>query len=520
MEEKDGLTIARERIAQEAKDQTGILDLRDLELKVLPEELCELKHLRSLNCTRTHVQDLTPLAALTALQKLDCSWTRVQDLTPLAALTALQSLRCNNCNLSRIPKDFWFKASLESVYLHETKIPGIPAEVMSKDWNVNCLASLRAHLTDLNAGASELHDVKLMVLGNGRVGKTQICRRLRGENYDVEVSSTHGISVSTAPLPDTDKSLSALLHIWDFGGQDIYHGTHALFMRTRSIFLLVWASEIENSDTYAHDGMLFRNHPLTYWLASVRHFGGAENPVLLTQTRCDRPEDDARKLPVPDDAVHGFKFCTTLLHYSALNNRGRAALEEALRDAVSWLREHQGISTVGSGRLRVQRRLEALRDADRNIAPEQRRYRTLTQEHFRQICEEEGGVSSPDFLLEYLHNTGLVFYRQGLFHNRIILDQGWALDAVYAVFHREKSYKQLRWGKGRFTRSLLQLLVWEEYTKEEQELFLSMMESCGICFVHRKGDAKGETETEYIAPELLPERAEIDRKSTRLNSSH
>ena len=31
-------------------------------------------------------------------------------------------------------------------------------------------------------------DVKLMVLGNGRVGKTQICRRLRGEDYDDKVN--------------------------------------------------------------------------------------------------------------------------------------------------------------------------------------------------------------------------------------------------------------------------------------------------------------------------------------------
>ena len=102
-----------------------------------------------------------------------------------------------------------------------------------------------------------------MVLGNGRVGKTQICWRLRDENYDAAVESTHGIIVSSSPLQQTDDGASlAQLQTWDFGGQDIYHGTHALFLKTRAVFLLVWASESENSGHHQHGGLLFRNRPL------------------------------------------------------------------------------------------------------------------------------------------------------------------------------------------------------------------------------------------------------------------
>ena len=258
--------------------------------------------------------------------------------------------------------------------------------------------------------------------------------------------------------------------------------------------------------------MIFRNYPLSYWLAYVRHFGGEDSPVLVVQTRCDRPEDDSRRLPVPDEALEGFKFCKALLHYSARNNRGRAALDEALRDAMKWLQTHQGMVSIGQGRLRVQRRIEAFRDADAKVPREERQYRTLSQEHFYQICEEEGDISSPAALLEYFHHTGHIFYRQGLFHDRIILDQGWALEAIYAVFHRENLYEHLRRQHGRFTRSLLELLVWESYSKKEQKLFLSLMESCGICFVYRQGSEQTETEPEYIAPELLPGRTEVQRE--------
>src|SRR5204862_7328431 len=45
----DGLTIARERIAEEARVRTGFLDLGVLGLDELPAELFVLTHLRRLN---------------------------------------------------------------------------------------------------------------------------------------------------------------------------------------------------------------------------------------------------------------------------------------------------------------------------------------------------------------------------------------------------------------------------------------------------------------------------------------
>ena len=77
--------------------------------------------------------------------------------------------------------------------------------------------------------------------------------------------------------------------------------------------------------------------------------------------------------------------------------------------------------------------------------------------------------------MNYLHNAGIVFHHPGLFRNSIVLDQGWALDAIYAVFNREKCYRELKRLRGRFTRPLLELLVWGEHSVAEQRLFLGMM---------------------------------------------
>ena len=91
------------------------------------------------------------------------------------------------------------------------------------------------------------------------------------------MQSTHGILVTSAmlPMPPQDAEAAhqghkgagqpsrpgeeARLHLWDFGGQDLYHGTHALFMRTRSLFVLVWTPQTENTREYEHGGITFRN---------------------------------------------------------------------------------------------------------------------------------------------------------------------------------------------------------------------------------------------------------------------
>ena len=121
----------------------------------------------------------------------------------------------------------------------------------------------------------------------------------------------------------------ALLHLWDFGGQDLYHGTHALFMRTRSLFMLVWTPQSEDTREYEYGGMTFRNHPLAYWLEYLRHSSGVDSPVLIVQNMCDRPENEKLRPPVQDEALDVFRF-RKVLHYSAQEDRGRGGLDDAL----------------------------------------------------------------------------------------------------------------------------------------------------------------------------------------------
>ncbi|MDJ0628834.1 MAG: COR domain-containing protein [Rhodobacter sp.] len=451
--------------------------------------LAGLTALQSLTISDTKVSDLGPLAGITTLQSLTISDTKVSDLGPLAGITTLQSIRCLNCKINIWEGAFFEQPALEE--LVATHLDDVPSEVLSQGPSDNCLPRLRAHLLDMKDGAEPLRDAKLLVLGNGRVGKTQLVRSLFGEGLDESVASTHGITVRPYDLTETPDNVPARLWIWDFGGQDIYHSTHTLFMKSRGIYLLGWTPVHEDNETHHVGGLSFRNHKLPYWLTQIGAFGGQDLPLIVVQTQADKLKDRCMLDEVAQRRMDAFPNAVTL-HHSAQTGRGQQDLEEALQEAYASIEQ----PLVGKIRVAVKRALEDM------IAKGTERI--MSVEAFRTLCDERGGVAVPALFLETLHNAGVVFYRDGYFAGDIILDQQWAITAIYSVLEREsKVFRVIESMKGAFTRPLLGELIWDEhYTVKEQVLFLSMMQSCGICFARER--SVGEAEALYIAPDLLP----------------
>ena len=202
-----------------------------------------------------------------------------------------------------------------------------------------------------------------MVLGNGRVGKTQFCRRLAGQEFQPNSDPTHGIAIVPAKLSLEPGRDEVALQLWDFGGQDIYHGTHALFMRDNTIFALLWAKEFERRAEDESDATIFGNQPLGYWIDYVRHLGGRGRAVTIVQTRCDRPGDE-EICPVPEEVIKEAFGRYAMVNFSSATDRGRANLVEKLVRSAAYLREHKDVETIGVARHRVKSKLEAMRAAD------------------------------------------------------------------------------------------------------------------------------------------------------------
>ncbi|MBK9017845.1 MAG: hypothetical protein IPM82_29505 [Saprospiraceae bacterium] len=105
--------------------------------------------------------------------------------------------------------------------------------------NYNCIEHLKAWWAETEDTAQTQPNltIKMMLTGNGNAGKSTLFYALKDGKCEMELDSTHGVLLETwacagAPIVE--------FVIWDFGGQEIYHGSHRLFMASDAIQLALF----------------------------------------------------------------------------------------------------------------------------------------------------------------------------------------------------------------------------------------------------------------------------------------
>lgn len=122
-------------------------------------------------------------------------------MTARLAKPPLQEFNFWEIRVISLPESVIRLPSLEELVIQARPEFGhVPSEVLSQQGGDNCLFRLPVHLADLNAVTVPLRKLKVIVLGNGRIGKTQFWRRLRGRSFEPDAGSTHGLSVTTVEL--------------------------------------------------------------------------------------------------------------------------------------------------------------------------------------------------------------------------------------------------------------------------------------------------------------------------------
>jgi internalin A len=461
--------------------------------------------------------DLSTLAGLTALQSLGLSWCeQLTDLRPLASFTILQSLDLRCCeqlidlspvsglsalqslNLYGVPlaqtlhlEDVWvWWPSLSDLSID--RLHAVPPEILSSSNGYDCFSRLHSWWHDLHQGEAESHEIKLFILGNGRVGKSELFRRLRGEAFHGDLPSTHGIQLGRFELCRHHDDRPIFLNAWDFGGQDIYLGTHALFLKSRAIFVLAWHPDMEDEAPYTEQvsGLEMHHRPLQYWLDYIHSLAGDEARVIVVQTQCARESDEAAP-PLRDTGRLAWYRPTISC---ASQDDGVDSLRDLLKRAARHRLETPAPPRMPASWLAVRDQLATLRETERNI----------DRTRFDAICVDSHNGASSEALLHYLHQAGDVFHQPGLFGDAIVLDQQWALDGIYTLFDRGNVLPLLRGHSGLFAPEMLDALAWNgRYHDEEQRLLLSMMASCNLIFpVHQLSGTRY-----YVMIDALPDAA-------------
>lgn len=158
-------------------------------------------------------------------------------------------------------------------------------------------------LTRLGGQPAELVMSKALFLGSGRCGKTTIAKALVWASLnkeereleqnikryapDPDESSTHNIRFDlwrtrfVEPGKSVSDGKTGSLHMWDFGGQEIYHNTHRIFASQGSVFVIATTSEDEHEarlkkeddeDADSKENKRVNEYrELKYWFDYIRH---------------------------------------------------------------------------------------------------------------------------------------------------------------------------------------------------------------------------------------------------------
>ncbi|MBE9220293.1 COR domain-containing protein, partial [Dolichospermum flos-aquae] len=199
------------------------------------------------------------IASLTQLQGLylgNNQLTAIPDA--IASLTQLQGLYLGNNQLTAIPDAIASLTQLQRLYLGNNQLTAIPdaiASLTQLQWldlsnnplNPELAAAYeqgtKAVLEYLRAKAEKqiiLNEAKLILIGEGEVGKSCLLGALRGDEWVEGRPTTHGIEIKPVIVTDPDSGTEIILNGWDFGGQRVYRPTHQLFFSAPAVYLVVW----------------------------------------------------------------------------------------------------------------------------------------------------------------------------------------------------------------------------------------------------------------------------------------
>lgn len=127
------------------------------------------------------------------------------------------------------------------------------------------------------AEPTPLNEIKVVFLGDGEAGKSHIIARLMndgGDPIDYVAQSTPGIVIKNKEYDMQDRRIH--IHFWDFGGQEILHSMHRMFLTTRTLYVIV----VNARDDTQHERA-------RYWLQSIKSFT-ADSSVLLVLNKIDQ----------------------------------------------------------------------------------------------------------------------------------------------------------------------------------------------------------------------------------------
>lgn len=453
------------------------LDLGINHLTALPEwvgQLSQLQHIFLHNNQLTALPE--PLGQITQLRHLDVSDNQLTALPEsLGQLTQLKHLDLTNNQLKGLPESLRKLTNLTELYLHDNPELRLPAEVLGPPWidvaQNNATPANPAAILDYyfrshgRKKGRPLNEFKLILVGRGMVGKTTLVHQLVHEKF-VQKHKTKGIKVSDWQMQDGIEKITA--HVWDFGGQEIMHGTHQFFLSERALYVLVLAGREDREEEDAE-----------YWLKMIGAFGGSAPVfVVLNKIREHRFEVDEEGLKEKYPNIVGF------YETDCRKNVGLAKLRKAIKEFVPKMTDVKKVFPAAWYVIKQQLPSRAVN--------------FLSYDDYRKVCAELGEMDKEeqDKLAHFLHVLGIALnYRDDpRLSETSVLNPHWVTGGIYALLNDRKIMER----RGVLRRSdLARVLKQQDYPAEKHDFLLLLMKKFELCFPL---DDEGR---EWLVPDLL-----------------
>jgi GTPase SAR1 family protein len=517
------LSLSNNQLSQ-APDLANLTQLKELDLShnqlSKAPDLAKLTQLKELDLSHNQLSEAPDLASLTRLISLDLSHNQLSEAPDLANLTQLAHLHLSNNQLSKAPDLtnltrlisldlshnqlseapnlvnltqliyldlvhnlipeitlLWLNQlpSLKILYLYDNPIQNIPAEVYNKQGK-NVLKAIRDYLESIAVGSKPLNEAKLLLVGVGEVGKTELVKAISQPDYAFVAgqNSTQGIDITRWQLPQPPASVPDFTaNIWDFAGQEVNYGTHQFFLTKNSVYVFVWDTRKGEAQS-----------KFLYWLKVVTLLSKGA-PIFVVQNKIDEydSEIDQRSWKESFPNIVGF------MKTSCKVGTGLAELRQAVAKQLCAL-PHIG-DLWNPKRLKIRQTIE------------RHPYNYLNRHAYLQICAtHQLDTSQAGFLSQQLHDLGVVLHYQEdpLLRDTVVLKPQWAIDAAYCVLNN-KSIVQ-----GKFELDDLDH-IWADACYDHKHPFLlRLMERFELIF-------KLANQHTYIVPELLPHEPSAKQKT-------
>ncbi len=268
------------------------------------DDISQLKKLEVLNISHTNISCMPNISSLKLLRTINIGFTNIENLnnvklpenlrsvflcgTPIhtipfeiRSLKNLRRLVLSDMTLSELP--LWLpELKLEFVQdnryginLNNTIVPNIDMGIFTQSRAV--IEAWFGVANQDNFHDDTLNESKVVFLGDGGAGKSlTIERLLNGGNMpdDFDGSSTPGISITNKIYKINNNDI--LVHFWDFGGQEILHSMHRMFLTKRTLYVVLVNARDNTQDERSK-----------YWLNNIKSFANG-SPVILVLNQIDQ----------------------------------------------------------------------------------------------------------------------------------------------------------------------------------------------------------------------------------------